>query len=704
MIQSYAQLKYSWKIVTFLLTTFFVTAIITGSACGQPVNQIIPEEQDSGAQTTGTPEASSADTAEIPGVDEIESGRAVGNDDKEIRPAFDSPRATMFTFLEAVVAYTEATSSKERANALNRAVECLQMPADTLDTQPSDLVTELLGILNCLGEVKKSQLLYKGTIGDWNHYTYYPVDLRVSSYVKRGFEIPPFREDKAANTLYYPPVNDLYPEGKIELVKIENGEWRFSAETVADIDNFWDAVSDLESRFGIDVKAISFSLWLQNQMPANLRENDWLGLEYWQWLALLVIIFAGIVLDFVLRYTIAGISRYYIKRKNTEVTRETIKRMVRPFGLLAAGLFWLWLIRYLGLPESALDIILLAIRLIVMIAGVWSASRLVDLICEALAGRAEKTTTKFDDILIPLVRKTAKVFIIVFGLIYIADAVNIEILPLLTGLGIGGAAIAFASKDTIENFFGSIAVIVDKPFDVGDWVVIGDVEGTVETLGFRSTRVRTFYNSEVTIPNANLVRANVDNYGRRKYRRYKTHINITYDTPPDKIEAFCEGIKEIIRLHPHTRKDYYQVWLNQFAAASLDILIYIFHEAPEWTTELRERQRFMLDVIRLANRLGVEFAFPTQTLYMRSEKVPVPTESPTGYALEKGEETRAQKKGRAAVRAITQNAAWKEEIPGPVVFDVCALPDYTDDDEDNEHIQENEINISQIESTKGGDG
>ena len=111
------------------------------------------------------------------------------------------------------------------------------------------------------------------------------------------------------------------------------------------------------------------------------------------------------------------------------------------------------------------------------------------------------------------------------------------------------------------------------------------------------------------------MRAVVDNYGRRKYRRWSTHLNIAYHTTPEQIDAFCEGIREIIRLHPYTRKDYYQVWMHKFGPHSLDILLYVFFETPDWNTELRERHRLSLDIMRLADRLNVEFAFPTQTIH-----------------------------------------------------------------------------------------
>jgi MscS family membrane protein len=234
------------------------------------------------------------------------------------------------------------------------------------------------------------------------------------------------------------------------------------------------------------------------------------------------------------------------------------------------------------------------------------------------------TDTKVDDILVPMVSRALKIVTIAFGLLFVAQNLNIDITSLLAGLGLGGLAFALAAKDTVANLFGSLTVLIDRPFQIGDWVVIGSHEGTVEEIGFRSTRIRTFYNSKITVPNSNLVNVPVDNLGARRFRRVKCMISIEYDTLPEKIEAFCEGIRELIRRHPYTRKDYYMVYFNEFADSSLNILLYAFHITPDWATELRERHRLFVDIVRLAKQLEIGFAFPTRTLHVAS----VPPSSP----------------------------------------------------------------------------
>ncbi|MCH8343408.1 MAG: mechanosensitive ion channel family protein [Planctomycetes bacterium] len=581
---------------------------------------------------------------------------------KPVPKAFDSPASTLRTFLDAM---NEPVDEAQ-------AVKCLDLTIEGEETA-HDNAARLFGIFNRIERVafwahpSAGDLAPGGRHAGLTEYLFFPRD------PDHGWVN--WRADIGDHTIILARTND--------------GTWKFSAQTVAGLRDLYDRIKGLPILSGLaDERERSFILWFESELPVYLVENEFLAIKYWQWIGLFGLILIGVILDLCVRFLAALIARRIITRKGGKAHAETIRKTVRPFGLAVAALFWLWTIRLLGLPSDAVKVLLPAVRFFAMLAGVWAAFRVTDLIGEFFASKAAKTETKIDDLLVPLVRKTVKIFIFIFGLIYIADSLKIEIAPLLAGLGIGGIGFAFAARDTLENFFGSVTVIVDRPFQIGDWVQIGDVEGTVEDLGFRSTRIRTFYNSLVTIPNGNLVRANVDNFGRRRYRRWKTHIAITYDTPPEKIEAFCEGIRELIRLHPYTRKDYYQVWLHQFGASSLDVLVYTFYEAPDWSTELRERHRLMVDIIRLANRLGVSFAFPTQTLHLYRESDDA-THTPAPAPLA-GQQRQMMREGRAAVRELTGNAEWRKRKPGPHQL---GQPEPIERDDDD----------TQIESKVGGD-
>jgi len=179
-------------------------------------------------------------------------------------------------------------------------------------------------------------------------------------------------------------------------------------------------------------------------------------------------------------------------------------------------------------------------------------------------------------------------------------------------------AFALAAQDTVKNFFGSIMIFIDKPFQIGDWITAGDIDGTVEEVGLRSTRIRTFRNSVVYVPNGNLANATVDNHGLRIFRRFYSQIAINYDTPPDLIELFVEGLKKIVQDHPHTRKDYYEIHLNDMADSSLNIMFYIFFNVPSWSEELKCRHEIILSIIRLTDHIGINFAFPTHTIHVEN--------------------------------------------------------------------------------------
>ena len=178
--------------------------------------------------------------------------------------------------------------------------------------------------------------------------------------------------------------------------------------------------------------------------------------------------------------------------------------------------------------------------------------------------------------------------------------------------------------------FGSIMILTDRPFRIGDWVLVDKIEGTVEEIGFRSTRIRTFYNSLVSVPNSVVANTNIDNMGARKYRRIKTFFGITYDTPAERVESFLEGIKNIVKANPYTRKDYYHVVFNGYGDSYLEVMLYCFLEVPDWATELVQRQNIYLEVLRLARELGVEFAFPTRTLHVET----LPGQPPGREALD----------------------------------------------------------------------
>jgi len=401
--------------------------------------------------------------------------------------------------------------------------------------------------------------------------------------------------------------------------------------------------------------------WLRSHIPDPLKEVGFL-LKHWQWLALLVLALLGVIVDRVVAHVLQLAIERQLAKRIKHVDHQELQRAMRPVGLLAATLVWWPGVHALALPERVLEVLVMAINVVAACALVWAVYRMVDVISTVLEARAAKTANKFDDLLVPLVRKSLKVFIGAFGLVFIADNLKLPISSLLAGVGIGGLAVALAAQDAVKNFFGSLTVIIDRPFQVGDWVVIGSVEGTVTEVGFRSTRIRTFYDSLITLPNSNLISASVDNLGARHYRRWSTKLGVACNTPPDVIEAFCEGIRELIRRHPYTRKDYFHVYFNEFAADWWSVMLYVFFQTPDWGTELRERHRLGLDILRLAGELGVELAYHTQTLYLHRPEAPAEPLPTAGYGTRvEGVHGDARELARKLV-----DGALEGKIPPPV--------------------------------------
>lgn len=452
-----------------------------------------------------------------------------------------------------------------------------------------------------------------------------------------------------------------YKNGVIQITRMEDGRWLFDRAGIGQLPLILDELSAAKRVKGDDgTEFLPWHLRLRQQIPERFKQKMFL-LENWQWIGIFIIILVGVVADKLVSLTLRMLVRRWKERSSGDEFQALSDEILRPLGMMVMAVIW-WLgINLLGLDEGSLLVLLVAVKFLASISGVWAAYRLVDIVAIYLLRRALKTESKLDDALVPLIPRTLKIFITVIGFVFIADNVNVDISSLLAGLGLGGLAFALAAKDMVQNLFGSVTVLMDRTFTVGDWIIVGGVEGSVERIGFRSTRIRTFYNSVVTVPNSKFITADVDNMGERRYRRLSCKLSLTYDTPPDRIEAFCEGVRELIRQHPYMRKDYYQVYLNEFAASSLNVLLYVFWETPEWNTELRERHRFLLDILRLARRLGVEFAFPTQTLYMRSEDMP----AQPGDALP---QEQAYDLGRQEALAVVTESTGLGVKPPPVVF------------------------------------
>ena len=368
-------------------------------------------------------------------------------------------------------------------------------------------------------------------------------------------------------------------------------------------------------------------------LAAGWLHESVIGVEVWQFLGIAVLL-AIIVL---LRYAVLRLVWYALRRRidpeRHEFWAREQKRVELPVLLLVGALTVLIGFPVLDFDPDVEKIVDTFASLASAFAATLLGFRLVDVACDYWAVIAARTDSTLDNQLVPLARTVSKIFVAVIGAIFVLQNLGINITSLIAGLGIGGVAVALAAQDTIKNLLGGATILADKPFQVGDWVVIGDFEGTVEQVGFRSTRIRTFADSLITMPNARITDTEVNNMGRRSWRRYSTTLGLAYYTDPDRVQAFAEGVRAIVRANPKMRHDYYIVEFITFADSSLNIMVYTFIEAADWNEEMRVRHIFNLDILRLAERLEVDFAFPTQTLHV-AETPDQPQQLPPGRTRE----------------------------------------------------------------------
>jgi len=250
----------------------------------------------------------------------------------------------------------------------------------------------------------------------------------------------------------------------------------------------------------------------------------------------------------------------------------------------------------------------------------WGLIRAVDVVIEALTDVSKKQGSGSMTGFAPLLKRSVRIFLVVVGVIMVLDNLGFNIGGVLTTLGIGGAAFAFAAKDTIANLYGSLALVLDRPFKVGDWIQVGDVvDGDVEEIGLRSTKVRTWPKTVISIPNAVLANEMINNWSRMPKRRVKQVVGVTYDTDPQTMNDLVDDIRKLLREDPGVQQDFILVNWTDFGASSLDILVYYFTTTTKWLEHMDVRQRINTKIAEAVRARGSSIAFPTRTLHLDGE-------------------------------------------------------------------------------------
>jgi MscS family membrane protein len=401
-------------------------------------------------------------------------------------------------------------------------------------------------------------------------------------------------------------------------IGLKGKKWLFSANTVSSISIFHESLKGVKIVSGVTALT-NWKTKLKARMPAWSGSRIFILLNG-QWLGIFLILLLSLLVEKTSRFIIGRYLTEVLVKKSIAFGKEKERHFTFPIGIMTFSGFWTLTVRFLELEDTHLSTFLRGGYIVFTVACVFAAYRVVDVISVWLLEKAEQTETKYDDILVPLISKTSKFVVFCLGIIFIGNSLTLDMKSIIAGMGIGGLAFAFAAKDTIANLFGSLTVLLDKPFLIGDLINIGgDIEGVVEQVGIRSTKVRTLYDSLITVPNGTLTSSHIDNWGKRNSRRWTTTLGLQYDTPSEKVEAFCEGLRELIRKNEYIKQENFRVYFNAFSASSLDILVYLFWKVPGWDDELLQKHKLSIQILDLAKEIGVDFAFPTQTLHVFNE-------------------------------------------------------------------------------------
>ncbi|MBI9104358.1 MAG: mechanosensitive ion channel family protein [Spirochaetales bacterium] len=374
-----------------------------------------------------------------------------------------------------------------------------------------------------------------------------------------------------------------------------------------------------EKSIRIIVFLIVFSLFI-----SQLKREFALELQTELWISLIVIInsiLLMIALFFAVEKILPQIQNYMNEHFPSGLSRLFLLIIAGPLKVFIIALFLISIKPVMPEQSKLMDITSKLIEITASAAIIMVLFNFIEIFITRLSKYSELETNSLDKTLIEMIRMIIRVcFIVVFIFLSIRVITGKPLTTLLAGLGIGGLAVALAAQDTLKNFFGSIMIMIDKPFKVGERITGEGYDGTIESIGFRSTRIRTLTGNQVVIPNDKVAQSSIENIGRRQSIRRLTNITITYSTPPEKVELALSIIRGILDNHEGMPQDMPpRVFFNEFNAASLNILVLYWYSPPNYWEFMRFSEEVNLKIMKMFAAEGIEFAFPTYTTYLEQE-------------------------------------------------------------------------------------
>lgn len=340
-----------------------------------------------------------------------------------------------------------------------------------------------------------------------------------------------------------------------------------------------------------------------------------------QVLTAIVIVLLFLFLRRYVRKFLFALLEKVVAKTTTKIDDEILRVLKKPFELffLTAGV------------QIALQFIELEVKLaaflnnIIMtfftIALFWAIYSILRPFSDIIVASSSKLSGKdLGKDLANLITKFVQIIVIALGIITILQEWGYNITGFLASLGLVGMAIALAAKDTVANLFGSLVIFSDKPFKIGDWIKTSNVEGTVEEVGIRSTKVRTFAQAMVSVPNATLANTEILNWSRMGKRRIKMSLGLTYSTSTAQMEKIVNDIRELLKNDANIHQETIHVYFTDFNDSALGIFCYFFTKSTDWAQYMKVREEINLKLMKIVEENGSSFAFPTQSIFIENDK------------------------------------------------------------------------------------
>lgn len=358
-------------------------------------------------------------------------------------------------------------------------------------------------------------------------------------------------------------------------------------------------------------------------IPDAFREIGPAGLAWWQWIGVLVVSLAAVILGRLAAALVRRALARAVARSSTTWDDQLLDRLNGPLRLFAAVVLARFGLPWLQLPYDAHDTARDILVVVIGLAIVWTASGVIDVLVAHVAAGTWAQARPSSRALILLGGRIVKAIVIAIAGVALLGGLGVPIASLVAGLGIGGIALAFGAQKTVENLFGAFSLGVDQPLREGDFVrVEADVLGTVETVGLRSTRIRTLDRTVVTLPNGRLADMRIETFALRDRCRLATTVGLVYSTSAGQLRDVLDGLERTLRAHPAIWPDDVVVRFSGFGASSLDIEIMAWLQTGDWGQFRTWRQELLFEFMAVVERAGSSFAFPTRTLHLELPVAP----------------------------------------------------------------------------------